>query len=128
MVFSFGQTYAVNKKKECGGSLSAYYEEYRQKRGRLLKKMIEHGFIWMPLDKAGIVEKLSDAAYRSGALDTVYGFYETVQLGPKNMHSRLEVFYGKDNQGLEEMIKKVEELLGPKIVRRYQELKRYIHE
>lgn len=118
--------YAENKKRICGGSFAVRCEEYRHQRGRLLREMIDKGFVGMTLDKAGVVKQLPEKAYSSGGLDTVSGFYEVLQLGPDYFREKLAILYETDDAGLEKMIEKVEELLGPRIVGRYQELKKYI--
>lgn len=123
---SFGQIYAENKKRICGGSFAIRYEEYRHQRGRLLREMIDKGFIGMTLDKAGVVKQLPEKSYSSGGLDTVSGFYEVLQLGPDYFRQRLATLYETDDVGLEKIVEKVEELLGPRIVGRYKELRKYI--
>lgn len=104
------------------------HEEYRHKRARLLRDVIDRGLVGKTLVAAEIVAELPDKAYRSGGLDTIFGFYEAMQLGPETMHQHLSVLYGTDDRGLAQMVQKVEDLLGSRFVTRHKELKDYLRQ
>ena len=102
------------------------HEEYRHKRARLLRDVIDRGLVGKTLVQAEIIQSLPEEAYRSGGLETIFGFYEAVNLGPDSMKSHLLNLYRTDEQGLTKMLKKVEDLLGERFVGRYNELKHYL--
>ncbi len=104
------------------------HEEYRHKRARLLRDVIDRGLVGKTLVVAEVVTELPEEAYRSGGLDTVFGFYEAMQLGPQTMQQHLLALYNTDDKGLVQMVQKVEDLLGPRFVARHKELKQYLQQ
>ncbi len=104
------------------------HEEYRHKRARLLRDVIDRGLVGKTLVAAEVVTELPEKAYCSGGLETIFGFYEAMQLGPETMHHHLSTLYGTDNEGLARMVGKVEDVLGPRFVTKYRELKQYLEQ
>jgi len=104
------------------------HEEYRHKRARLLRDVIDRGLVGKTLVMAAVVTELPEEAYRSGGLDTVFGFYEAMQLGPETMRQHLSRLYVTDDNGLAQMVQKVEDILGSRFVTRHKELKDYLRQ
>ncbi len=104
------------------------HEEYRHKRTRLLRDVIDRGLVGKSLVAAEVVAELPEKAYSSGGLGTVFGFYDAVQLGPETIQKHLLELYQTDTEGLTKMVEKVEDVLGQRFVNRYRELKQYLQQ
>ena len=104
------------------------HEEYRHKRARLLRDVIDRGLVGKTLIAAEVVTELPEKAYRSGGLETIFGFYEAMQLGTETLRGHLSTLYGTDDEGLARMVGKIEDVLGQRFVAKYRELKQYIQQ
>ncbi len=104
------------------------HEDYRHKRARLLRDVIDRGLVGKTLVAAEVVTDISEKAYSSGGLGTVFGFYDAVQLGSETIQKHLLELYQTDTEGLTRMVEKVEDILGQRFVAKYHELKRYLEQ
>lgn len=105
------------------------HEDFRHARTRLLRDVIDHRLVGTTLVDAGIVEAKSgqvDQIYRSGALATVFGFYDTFRLGPGCMQKYLTALYAVNEDGLAQMAQKAEQFLGERVVGKYNDLQKQL--